>query len=300
MGVARNRPWPWDRELGRDWNPPQPAFDHPHPMRMRDYLLGGKDNYQADRDAADATLAVHPGLKPAARAGEDFLGRALAFMADPRRGLTQYLHLGAFIPTLNSYDSQVRQQCPEAAFAYVTDDAISAATARGVLAARARPWAEVSVLLADFREPGPVLRGTWLRERLDLDQPVGVVLVGMLDFTADDKRVILALTRLRTTLAPGSMIVMLHALDYPSPAVAAKAGRLLGGNMFQYTARPLARVRQLVSGFDFVGPGFVPCDTWSPEGDDGSDDGGSAGNDGRSSAHDAAVHCAVAGGVARI
>lgn len=292
MDMARDRPLLWDCELGRDWNPPQPTFDHPHPMRMRDYLLGGKYNYRADRDAADATLAVHPGLKPAARAGEEFLRRALAFIADPRRGLNQYLHLGAFIPTLDSYDSQVRRQCPEAAFAYVTDDAISAATARGVLAARARPWAEVSVLLADFRELGPVLRGTWLRERLDLDQPVGVVLAGMLDFTAEDKRVMLALTRLRTILAPGSMIVMLHALDYPSPAVAAKAGRLLGANRFQYTVRPLARVRQLVSGFDFVEPGFVPCDTWRPDGDDGSESPARVGS--------AAAHCAVAGGVARI
>ena len=136
MGVAESRPTPWGSSSGREWRP-APSFDLPHPLRMRDFLLGGKDNYQADRDAVEATLAVHPDLKLASRAEEAFLRRAIAWIADPARGLTQYLHLGAFIPTLDSYDGQVRAQCPDATFVYVTDDSISAAHARAVLAAQA-------------------------------------------------------------------------------------------------------------------------------------------------------------------
>lgn len=286
MGVAENRPWPWDFASGAEWRPPQPTFDLPHPLRMRDYLLGGKDNYQADRDAAEATLAVYPDLRLVSRADQAFLRRAIAWIADPARGLTQYLHLGAFIPTRESYDSQVRAQCPEAAFVCVTDDSISAAHARGVLAAQARPHGEVSVRLADFREPGPVLQGPWLGERLDLRRPVGVLLVGMLDFTADDEHLTLALSGLRATLAPGSLIVVQHMLEYPGTGVSARAGRLLGRNAFQFTTRPLNRVRELLAGFEFVDPGFVPCTAWRPDGDDPE-----AGLE---------LGCPVAGGVARI
>jgi hypothetical protein len=286
MSVAENRPSPWDFEFGAQWQPPQPTFDHPHPQRMRDYLLGGKDNYQADREAVEATLGLYPDLKLVSWAGEAFLRRAIAWICDPARGLTQYLHLGSFIPTRDSYDSQVRGHCPEARFVYVTDDSISAAHARGVLAAQARPCGQVHVQLADFRDPGPVLTGAWLGERLDLRRPVGVLLVGMLDFTADDERLRLALARLRTTLAPGSLVVMVHTLEYPSADAALKARELLGHNPFQFTTRPLSRVRELVAGFRFAEPGFVLCTSWRP--------------DGEGPGLDLEARCPVAGGVALI
>ncbi|WP_051450582.1 SAM-dependent methyltransferase [Actinospica robiniae] len=286
MGVAENRPSHGNPDPGREWRPPQPTFDLPHPLRMRDFLLGGKDNYQADRDAVEATLAVYPDLKLAFQAEQAFLRRAIAWIADPAQGLTQFLHLGAFVPTRDSYDGQVRAQCPEATFVYVTDDSISAAHARGVLAAQARPQGEVYVQLADFREPGPVLRGPWLSERLDLSRPVGVLLVGMLDFTADDERLTLALSHLRAALAPGSLIVAQHALEHPAPATSAQARRLLGHNPFQFTARPLRRVRELLAGFEFVDPGFVPCTSWRP--------------DGEGPGAELEPRCPVAGGIARV
>jgi hypothetical protein len=286
MGAAENRPTPWDLELGTQWQPPLLTFDQPHPLRMRDYLIGGKDNYQADRDAVSATLALYPDLRLVARAAEAFVRRAIAWVADPAQGLSQFLHLGTFIPTLRSYDSQVRAQAAGARFVYVTDDPISAAYGRGVLAAQARRQGEVHVQLADFREPGPVLRGGWLRERLDFNRPVGVLLVGMLDFTADEDRLALALGQIRSVLAPGSLVLMLHMLDHPNRQAAAAALALLGPNPFQYTPRPLERVRELVSGFEFVDPGFVPCTGWRP--------------DGEGPGPDLEQRCPIAGGVARI
>ncbi|MBR7839493.1 SAM-dependent methyltransferase, partial [Actinospica durhamensis] len=287
MGGQESRPSAWDFQFGTRWHPPQLTFDHPHPLRMRDHLLGGKDNYQADREAVEATLALYPDYRLLCQAGEAFVRRALTWVAGREHGLTQFLHLGTFIPTLRgSYDSQVRALCPEATFVYVTDDSISAAHGRGVLAAQARPRGEVYVQLADFREPGPVLRGPWLKEKLDLRRPVGVLLVGMLDCIADDARLTLALAELRDVLAPGSLVVIQHTLDYPARGAARKTRELLGHNPFQFTTRPLPRVRELVSGFRFVEPGFVPCTAWRP--------------DGVGPGRELEARCPVAGGVAQI
>jgi hypothetical protein len=154
-----------------------------------------------------------------------------------------------------------------------------------VLAARAPNGSEVHALWADFREPGPILADPWLGERIDLSRPVGVLLLGMLDFIADEDRLTAALSELKAVLAPGSMIVMVHLLDGRDVSATDQALReSLGGNPFQYTPRPLERVRRLVSGFEFVEPGFVPCTSWRP--------------DGRGPGQDLEERCAVAGGVA--
>lgn len=271
MGAARRRPGsPWELQLGREWRPPDPlADDLPHPLRMWDYLIGGKDNYRADRDAADAVLPLVPDVLLVARAAESFVRRAVAQLAAPETGIGQFLHVGGFIPTMHGLDGMARERSPGAPFVYVTDDAVSAAHARGVLAARARgtPTAgPVHTLWADFRDLGPILSGPWLRERLDLSRPLGVLLFGMLDFTADEQRLARSLTALRAALAPGSMVAMLHVVEHPDPAAAEKALRHLVGNPHQYTPRPLARVRSLLSGFEFAEPGLVRCTAWRPDG----------------------------------
>ena len=67
---------PWDLHLGVDWQPPDPPNELPHPLRMWDYMVGGKDNYQVDRDAADLAIKYVPNVVFAARAGEAFIIRA--------------------------------------------------------------------------------------------------------------------------------------------------------------------------------------------------------------------------------
>jgi len=265
MGATAGGTTPWEPRLGKGWRPPDPPTDLPHPLRMWDYMIGGKDNYQADRDAADHVLKLVPDVLLVSRAGEAFLHRAIAWIAEPEQGLDQFLHLGCFIPTMNSYDGIARTHSPGSRFVYVTDDQVSAAHARGVLAAQARGSGEVHALWAEFRDPAPILASPWLHERLDFSRPVGVLLLGMLDYTADEARLSRALAKLRATLAPGSLIVMLHFLEYPNADAGAKAIGSLGPNPFQYTPRPMERVRQLLSDFEFVDPGFVLCTSWRPD-----------------------------------
>ena len=278
---------PWDTQLGRDWQPPDPPGEQPHPLRMWDYMVGGKDNYQVDRDAAEVAIAYVPNVVFAARAGEAFIIRAQSFIARPEYGIDQFLHLGCYIPKLNSpsLTPLARAAAPGTRYVFVTDDQVSAAHTRAVLAARARDGSEVHALWADFRQPAPVLANPWLRERIDLSRPVGLLLLGMLDFIADDDQLVRALAELRAALAPGSMVVMVHLLDGTDASATERALReSLGNNPFQYTPRPLERVRELVSEFEFVDPGFVPCTSWRP--------------DGEGPGPELEERCAVAGGVA--
>ncbi|HEX4788380.1 MAG TPA: SAM-dependent methyltransferase [Actinospica sp.] len=285
---AQDGPTPWDSQLGREWQPPDPPpTDQPHPLRMWDYMVGGKDNYQIDRDAAEAAIKFVPNIVFAARAGEAFIIRAQSFIARPEHGIDQFLHLGCYIPKLNSpsLSGLARAGRPGTRYVFVTDDQVSAAHARAVLAARAPAGTEVHARWADFREPAPILADPWLSERIDLSRPVGLLLLGMIDFIADEDRLARALTELRAALAPGSMIVMVHLLEGTDPSASEQALReALGHNPFQYRPRSLERVRQLVADFEFVDPGFVPCTSWRP--------------DGRGPGQDLEARCAVAGGVA--
>jgi len=250
-------------------------------------MVGGKDNYQVDRDAAEAAMAIVPNVVFAARAGEAFIIRAQSFIAEPEHGLEQFLHLGCYIPKLGSpsLGGLARAARPGARYVFVTDDEVGAAHARAVLAARAPGATEVHAHCADFRDPEPVLANPWLRARIDLSKPVGLLLLGMLDFIADEDRLARALAVLKNALAPGSMVVMVHLLEGTDVSATERALReSLRDNPFQYTPRPLARVRHLVSGFEFVDPGFVPCTSWRP--------------DGRGPGQDLEARCAVAGGVA--
>jgi S-adenosyl methyltransferase len=282
MGSTPDAPWPAAPAGGRaarkavvagsDWDlvlgtppPPPPEVDPevPHPIRMWDYMIGGKDNYESDRAAVRHLMAIAPDVMIIARAAEAFAQRASAWIARGH-GLAQFLQMGTAIPIMNSFDGIVRGQTPDARFVYVTDDPISAAHARAVLAARA-PLERLHVLRAEFRDPEPILGHEWLRERLDFAEPIGVLLLGMLDYTRDDERLRHALDRIMESLAPGSLVVVLQYLDFPDPRVGEIVQAVLGDNKAEFTPRSTRRIEALVAGYEFLPPGLVRITSWHPD-----------------------------------
>ena len=259
--------------IGTDWDlvlgapaPPPPQVDPevPHPIRMWDYMIGGKDNYESDRAAVRHLLTIAPDVMLIARAAEAYAQRASAWIARDH-GLTQFLQMGTAIPIMNSFDAIVRDHVPDAPFVCVTDDPISAAHARAVLAARA-PVEQLHVMRAQFRDPGPILEHEWLHDRLNFAEPIGVLLLGMLDYTRDDERLRQALELIIGALAPGSLVVILQYLDFPDPRVGDIVQAVLGDNKAEFTPRSMERIERLVEGYEFLPPGLVRITSWHPDG----------------------------------
>ncbi len=227
-------------------------------------MIGGKDNYESDRIAVRHLLRLWPDVMLIARAAEAFAHRATAWIAQGH-GLTQYLQMGTAIPIMNSFDAIVRTQVSDARFVYVTDDPITAAHARAILAARA-PSKLLHVLRAGFRDPGRVLADPWLRERLDFDRPMGVLLLGMLDYTRDDEQLRAGLRQIVDALAPGSLVVVLQYLEFPDRRVGEMVQSLLGDNRTEFTPRSFERISGLMRDHEFLEPGLVRITAWHPDG----------------------------------
>lgn len=255
----------WDLVLGGP-APDAPELDPdvPHPIRMWDYMIGGKDNYESDREAVRHLLGVAPDVMLIARAAEAFAHRASGWIAR-EHGLRQFLQMGTSIPIMNSFDGIVRDEVPDARFVYVTDDPITAAHARAVLAARA-PSDLLHVLRAQFRDPGPILAHPWMREHLDFGEPMGVLLLGMLDYTRDGARLRQAMEEIVAALAPGSLVLVLHYLEFPQPRVGEIVQSLLGDNKSEFTPRSPAAIDDIMAGFEFAPPGLVRITSWMPDG----------------------------------
>lgn len=282
--TAASRSDSWLREVAPGWNPPQIDPTIPHPIRMYDYMIGGKDNFQADRDAVRYLVGVWPDVQVIARAAEAYARRSAAWIAQGH-GLRQFLQMGTAIPIMNNSDSVVRQHVPDARYIYVTDDPITAAHARALLAGPA--GGAVQVLLGEFRDPEPILDGPWLRDRLDFDEPMGVMLLGMLDYTADDERLRRALQQIVGALAPGSLVVILQYLDLVSPGADEAVLTALGDNPAQFTTRSMERLGRVVEGFEFLEPGLVQVTDWHPDGNGPGEEPGD----------ELAERCRLAGGV---
>jgi S-adenosyl methyltransferase len=276
---ADSRDDPWVSVVGQQWEPPVIDIDVPHPVRMWDYMIGGKDHYLSDRAAVDYLATLWPNIFLSARAAEAYAERAAAWIADGR-GVTQFLQLGCAIPLKTPLDGIVHDRAPGSPYVYVTDDPITAVHARAVLTARSR--GPMHVELGEFRDPAPIMASPRLRELLDFSRPMGVLLVGMVDYTLSTERVRQAIVDIMEALAPGSLVVILHHLEFP-PEIGRAVLGAMGDNPAQFRPRSEQDVAALFEGFEFLPPGLVRATEWMP--------------DGNGPGHDLAERCDKMGGV---
>jgi hypothetical protein len=254
---------PWDQELASNWEPPQIDTSVPHPNRMFNYLIGGKDHFKADRDAAEALIKARPDTVITARAAEAFTRRAVRKLAE--HGIRQFLQMGAAITIANSNDQAAGESAPDTrTFVYVADDPISLAHARALLVGR--PGPPVTVIGGNFREPQDILSRPGLIGKLDFDEPVGLLLFGMLDYIASDRRARRALDYLMRRVAPGSMAALFHVVEVESDEVNDALDKTLAQDQIELTPRSAQHVRELVDGYEFIDPGLVPITDWHPDG----------------------------------
>ena len=232
-----------------------------HPARIYDYFLGGKDNFPADREAAETALRAVPEARAMARANRAFLGRAVRQLAEA--GITQFLDIGTGIPSPGNTGAVAREIHPAARVVYVDYDPIVAAHSRALLSG-ADP-ALTAVVQADIREPASILGHDAVRTVLDFEQPVGVLMVAVLHFVqdADDPAALVA--AFRDAVVPGSHLVISHGTDDFETERAQAGTRGWNNASSQIVLRSHATVSGLFDGLELLDPGVVQLPWWRPD-----------------------------------
>jgi hypothetical protein len=242
------------------WVPPGVATQKASVARVYDYWLGGTHNFQADRDAARAIIAVEPNARAIARANRDFLGRVVRFAA--AAGVRQFLDLGSGIPTEGNVHEVAQRVIPGARVAYVDIDPVAVAHSKALLGVI--PDAEI--VQADLRDPEKVLAHPDVRRLIDFSQPVGLLLVAVLHFVPDVEDPWQIVGALRDALVPGSYLAVSHAALEGRPAVVAAAQEAYNSQVAARVAmRSRAEVGRFFDGFDLLEPGIVFLPEWWPD-----------------------------------
>jgi S-adenosyl methyltransferase len=111
-----------------------PGFDaqHAHSARVYNYWLGGKDNFAADREAAEQAIAANPGIVTDVRVDRAFLARAIRYLA-AECGIRQFLDIGTGLPTASNTHEVAQAAVPSARVVYMDNDPVVLAHARDLL-----------------------------------------------------------------------------------------------------------------------------------------------------------------------
>ena len=234
-----------------------------HPARVYDYWLGGKDNFAADREAAEQVIAANPNVLPGVRANRAFLGRAVRYLAG-EAGIRQFLDLGTGLPTAENTHQVAQGISPDARIVYVDNDPMVLTYARALLAGDSE--GVTAYVQADIRDTETVLEAA--AETLDFGEPVAVMALMILQYVpdADDPWGIVG--RLLEPLTAGSYLAVSDTVrDIDTTRVekgtAALNGRM-GPTQLKLRARP--EFERFFAGLDLVEPGVVPLPDWRASG----------------------------------
>ncbi|RSN02896.1 methyltransferase [Nonomuraea sp. WAC 01424] len=243
--------------------PPGVDPNVPSSARVYDYLLGGKDNVAVDRAVAEKLLAVAPEARAVARANRRFQIEAVRHVA--RRGVRQFIDLGTGIPTSPSIHETVRRVSPACRVIYVDHDPVVRLHAQVMLADQPG----VASIQADLRKPADILADPHVTGLIDFEQPVCVLMVGVLHFVMDAEDPYGIVAAFRKHMVPGSHLVLSHAMAESSPEAIAQLTLSTAGTPAQGAFRPHGEVLRLFEGFELIGPGLVPVQDWRlGDGDD--------------------------------
>jgi S-adenosyl methyltransferase len=244
-----------------DWVPPGVDIKRANVARVYDYWLGGTHNFLADQDLARAIAAVEPDIREFARAGREFLGRAVRFLSEA--GIRQFLDIGSGIPTQGNVHEIAAQADPGARVVYADIDPVAIAHSKAILTGHGN----AAIIDADLREPEQILTHEVTGRLIDPGQPTGLLLVAVLHFIADADDPWRIVGTLRDALAPGSYLVLGHATNESSkPDVAQAVGKMYNRSVStQLLLRSRAEILRFFDGFDLVDPGLVPPPLWRPD-----------------------------------
>jgi hypothetical protein len=232
----------------------------PNVARIYDYLLGGKDNFAADRAAAVRIAEAAPEVVQRVRENREFLGRAVRFLATV--GIRQFLDIGTGLPTQENVHQVARRLVPAARVAYIDNDPVVVVHAQAILATDPGTIA----IEADMREPAAILRQVTERGFIDPAQPVAILMLAVLHFIPDIAQAAQIVATFREQMAAGSYLAITHAT----------AGNMSAGNLARavrtystssagsITPRSHEQIKALFDELELEEPGVVPVAHWRP------------------------------------
>lgn len=246
------------------------GFDptRPNVARMNDYFLGGKDNFAADRAAAERALEVAPELLVLTREWRKFIRRVVRFLAES--GITQFLDIGTGLPAEENIHEIAQAAAPGARVAYVDSDPVVSAHAQALLEDN-----ELTIgVRADISEPREIMAHPRVRKLIDVDQPVAVLLLTVLHRIPDDDVAERIVAEFKEVIAPGSYVAIQHAVSDIRPDVTKNLTSLyqdkeaIKGTRRARNTRTKAQIERYFDGLEVIEPGVVYLPSWRPDAGD--------------------------------
>jgi hypothetical protein len=240
-----------------------PAFDTSvaHVARVYNYWLGGKDNFAADRAAAEQAMAAFPDIVLSARANRAFLRRAVTYLVR-EAGIRQFLDIGTGIPSANNTHEVAQSVAADSRIVYVDNDPVVLAHARALLTS-AVPGA-TDYIDADLRQADQILAKAG--QTLDFGKPVAIMLMAILQHLSDDDDPYGVVGKLMAAVPAGSYLVISHpAKDIHAAEMAAMAAQLNRMMAEKVTFRAEAEVAPFFAGLELVPPGMTNVPRWRPD-----------------------------------
>ena len=232
----------------------------PHPARVYDFLLGGKNNFPADRAAAAEGLKVNPNAATAPLQNRAFMRRTVRFLAG-EAGIRQFLDIGTGLPTSPNVHEVAQAINPTARVLYVDNDPLVLTHARALLTSG--PQGHTAYAEADFSDTQRILSAA--RDNLDLGEPVALLLYAILHFFDNDRDLYPTVARLMDGLPAGSYLVISHVTGDHDPEAWARFLEVMRRQGMHSVQRSLDDVTRFFGELDIVAPGVVPILRWRPD-----------------------------------
>jgi O-methyltransferase involved in polyketide biosynthesis len=230
----------------------------PHSARIWNYWLGGKDNYQVDRDAGDAWIRLNPEIQVIARQYRSFLQRVVRFLAG-EAGIRQFLDVGTGLPTADNTHSVAQRVAPDARIVYVDNDPLVLAHARALLTST--PEGSTKYLHADMNDVDGLVEGA--AKILDFTEPVAIILMGVLGHVPDLGTARALVANLVSRVPSGSYLAI--ADGAPTPTKERAQQQYAKSGAVPYMARKLEEIESFFDGMQLISPGFVSISAWRPD-----------------------------------
>jgi len=249
--------------MGDDLPVPEIDTSKPHPARMYDYYIGGKNHFAADRAVADAALAHWPSGRIGLRENRRFLGRAVRYLAG-EAGIRQFLDIGSGLPTTSNVHEIAQSVDQSCRVVYVDSDPMVLVHARALLTSR--PEGRTAYIQADLKSPADILSSPTVRAVIDFGEPVALMLIAVLHFLREEDKPEAIMATLLDALPPGSYLAASHLTLEHDPVGVGGGQRAYHKAGLPMNARDADEFASLAfSGLELVPPGVVLVSEWRPD-----------------------------------